>query len=89
MGSGIPISLRADTFSDAKSDLVETLGWYITDEDGEPDTATIETLVTDQVGEEWWRVAGNRRGQLHMLLRLGVDRSELDEDIIEVGGGAL
>lgn len=85
MSSEIPISLRADTFSDARSDLVETLGWYIADEDGEPDTATIATLVTDQVAEEWWCVAGNRREQHHMLLRLGVDRSELDEDMLEVG----
>lgn len=85
MGSRISTHLRTDSFDDARSDLVETLGWYITDEDGAPDAAAIETRVTDQVAEEWWRVAGNRREQRHMLLRLGVDRFALDEDLLEVG----
>jgi len=79
MESRISIHLRKDTIDDAKSDLVETLGWYITDDDGEPDAAAIETLVTDEVAEEWWRVAVNLSEQRHMLFRLGVDSWVLDE----------
>lgn len=80
MGTRIPMRLRTDTIDDAKSDLVEFLGWYITDDEGEPDTAAIESLVTDQVAEEWWRAAVNLSEQRHMLLRLGVDGWVLDEN---------
>lgn len=76
----IPMRLRTDTIDYARSDLVEMLGWYITDDDGEPDAATIETLVTDEVAEKWWRVAVNLSDQRHMLIDLGVDSWVLNEN---------
>lgn len=76
----VPMLVRAHSVEDARRELVEMLGWFIVDDNGEPDTTTVEELVTDDVAAEWLRNAGNLSEQRQMLLRLGADSCEVDDD---------
>jgi len=75
----IPMLIPAHSVEEARRELVEVLGWFITDDDGEPDTATVEACVTDDIAAEWLRNAGSRERR-QMLLRLGADSYLVDDD---------
>jgi integrase len=76
----IPMLIRVHSVEDARRELVEMLGWFVVNDDGEPDTTTVEARVTDDVAAEWLRSAGKLSEQRQMLFRLGARPCEVDND---------